>query len=136
MTGSRQIGPLADLVANWAPHFLGPCFPLFGKLGPGKLGPWRMLVWQIGPLQIGPRQIGPLYHKYISIGYILPLLEEYLSYSLVFGHILPTIGGQGCIIRSILPFGMGASGVSLEHVENMEIFSCSQTEVRSDFQTT
>ena len=21
--GSRQIGPLADLAANWAPHFLG-----------------------------------------------------------------------------------------------------------------
>ena len=34
---------------------------------------------------------------------------------------------QGCIIRSILPSGMGAHGVSLEHVENMEMFSCSPT---------
>ena len=34
---------------------------------------------------------------------------------------------QGCIIRSILPSGMGARGVSLEHVENMEMFSCSLT---------
>ena len=34
---------------------------------------------------------------------------------------------QGCIIRSILPFGMGARGVSSEHVENMEMFSCSAT---------
>ena len=52
--GSRQIMPLADLVANWAQHFLGPSLPLFGKLGPSKLGPWKMLVWQIGPLQNGP----------------------------------------------------------------------------------
>ena len=69
MTGSMHIGPLADLVANWAQHFLGPSLPLFGKLGPSKLGPWKMLVWQIGPLQIGPRQIGPPYNKYICIGY-------------------------------------------------------------------
>ena len=34
---------------------------------------------------------------------------------------------QGCIIRSILPSGMGARGVSSEHVENMEMFSCSPT---------
>jgi len=32
-------------------------------------------------------------------------------------------GLQGCIIRSILPSGMGARGVSSEHVENMEMFS-------------
>ena len=32
---------------------------------------------------------------------------------------------QGCIIRSILLSGMGARGISLEHVENMKIFSCS-----------
>ena len=30
---------------------------------------------------------------------------------------------QGCIIRSILPSGMGARGVSSEHVENMEMLS-------------
>ena len=35
-----QIGPLADLVANWAPHFL--------------------VLWQIGPGHIRPRQIKPL----------------------------------------------------------------------------
>ena len=34
---------------------------------------------------------------------------------------------QGCIIRSILPSGMGACGVSSEHVKNMEMFSCSPT---------
>ena len=31
---------------------------------------------------------------------------------------------QGCKIRSILPSGMGARGVSSEHVENMEMFWC------------
>ena len=35
---------------------------------------------------------------------------------------------QGCIIRSILPSGMGARGVSSEHMENMKMFS---TEVLS-----
>ena len=44
------------------------------------------------------------------------------------GHNFQNIGskmnqGQGCIIRSILPSGMGARGISLEHVENMEMFS-------------
>ena len=34
---------------------------------------------------------------------------------------------QGCIIRSILPSGMGAHEVSSEHVESMEMFSCSPT---------
>ena len=43
---------------------------------------------------------------------------------------------QGCINRSILPSGMGARGVSPEHVENMEmlsteVFSGSPTQVRS-----
>ena len=37
------------------------------------------------------------------------------------------LGHQGCIICSILPPGMGASGVSSEHMENMEMFSCSPT---------
>ena len=40
--------------------------------------------------------------------------------------VVPTLK-QGCIIRSILPSGMGARGVSSEHVENMEMFSCSPT---------
>ena len=34
---------------------------------------------------------------------------------------------QGCINCAILPSGMGARGVSSEHVENMEMFSCSPT---------
>ena len=34
---------------------------------------------------------------------------------------------QGCIICSILPSRMGARGVSSEHVESMEMFSCSPT---------
>ena len=34
---------------------------------------------------------------------------------------------QGCIIRSILPSGMGAHGVSSKHVENMKMFSCFPT---------
>ena len=34
---------------------------------------------------------------------------------------------QGCINCAILPSGMGAHGVSSEHVENMEMFSCSPT---------
>ena len=34
---------------------------------------------------------------------------------------------QGCIICFILPSGMGARGVSLEHMENMKMFSCSST---------
>ena len=47
---------------------------------------------------------------------------------------------QGCINRSILPSGMGARGVSSEHVENMEntekienmeMFSGSPTDVFS-----
>ena len=37
------------------------------------------------------------------------------------------LGHQGCIICSILPSGMGARGVSSEHVEDMEMFSCSPT---------
>ena len=32
---------------------------------------------------------------------------------------------QGCINCAILPSGMGARGVSSEHMENMEMFSCS-----------
>ena len=43
---------------------------------------------------------------------------------------------QGCIICSILPSGMGARGVSSEHLENREMFSCSPTQVRSDSQRT
>merc|ERR1719500_2058962 len=64
--GPRQIGPLENLAANWAPAnraLFGAQFaifwqigprqigPLGGKLGPGKLGPWKMLVRQIGPLE-------------------------------------------------------------------------------------
>ena len=44
--------------------------------------------------------------------------------------------GQGCISCGILVSGIGARGVSSEHMENMEMFSCSPTKVRSDSQRT
>ena len=34
---------------------------------------------------------------------------------------------QGCISCGILVSGIGAHGVSSEHMENMEMFSCSPT---------
>ena len=40
----------------------------------------------------------------------------------VFSQVLIHDFTQGCIIRSILPSGMGARGVSSEHVENMRCF--------------
>ena len=43
---------------------------------------------------------------------------------------------QGCINCAILLSGIGAHGVRSEHMENMEMFSCSPTEVRSDSQRT
>ena len=41
--------------------------------------------------------------------------------------ILLDSGRQGCLICAILPSGMGARGVSSEHVEHKEMFSCSPT---------
>ena len=43
---------------------------------------------------------------------------------------------QGCISCGILVSGILAHGVSSEHMENMEMFSCSSTLVRSDSQRT
>ena len=43
---------------------------------------------------------------------------------------------QGCISCGILVSGIRARGVSSAHMENMEIFSCSPTLVRSDSQRT
>ena len=43
---------------------------------------------------------------------------------------------QGCISCGILVSGIRAHGVSSEHMENMEMFSCSPTQVRSDSQRT
>ena len=43
---------------------------------------------------------------------------------------------QGCINCGILVSGIRAHGVSSEHVENMKMFSCSPTKVRSDSQRT
>ena len=43
------------------------------------------------------------------------------------GQIVSVDISQGCIICAILPSGMGVRGVSSEHVENMEMFSCSPT---------
>ena len=46
-------------------------------------------------------------------------------------EVLPTDdddgAGQGCISCGILVSGIGARGVSSEHMENMEMFSCSPT---------
>ena len=56
-TGSGQIGPLADLVANWAPLFLGPNLPIFGKSGPVKSGPGRLGPGKLGPGRLGPEKI-------------------------------------------------------------------------------
>ena len=50
-------------------------------------------------------------------------LYQSLSRSLAIG----CSSDQGCIIRSILPSRLGARKVSSEHVENMEMFSCSPT---------
>ena len=41
--------------------------------------------------------------------------------------ILPLFQVQGCISCGILVSGIGARGVSSEHMENMEMFSCSPT---------
>ena len=43
---------------------------------------------------------------------------------------------QGCINCGILVSGIRARGVSSEHMENMEMFSCSPTKVCSDSQRT
>ena len=43
---------------------------------------------------------------------------------------------QGCIKCGILVSRIRAHGVSSEHMENMEMFSCSPTQVRSDSQRT
>ena len=44
---------------------------------------------------------------------------------------------QGCINCAILLSGIGARGVSSEHMKNMEMFfSCSPTKARSDSQRT
>ena len=57
---------------------------------------------------------------WISSFWKLIFYDQYTWSLLLFSH---TYHGQGCIIRSILPSGMGARGVSSEHVENMEMFS-------------
>ena len=42
-------------------------------------------------------------------------------------HFFQYIQAQGCISCGILVSGIGARGVSSEHMENMEMFSCSPT---------
>ena len=51
--------------------------------------------------------------------YLLVIL--YISLNFAYHNF--SCDNQGCIICSILPSGMGARGVSSEHVENMEMFS-------------
>ena len=48
--------------------------------------------------------------------------------NLVIDVYLVSIGNtQGCISCGILVSGIGARGVNSEHMENMEMFSCSPT---------
>ena len=42
-------------------------------------------------------------------------------------HVPDTSASQGCIICGILVSGIRVRGVSSEHMENMEMFSCSPT---------
>ena len=51
---------------------------------------------------------------------VLSDLSKYLEYTIV-------CSDQGCISCGILVSGVGARGVSSEHMENMEMFSCSPT---------
>ena len=65
-----------------------------------------------------------------SFGYFWGILD-YFSRSMI---ICPDsqLPDQGCISCGILVSGIWARGVSSEHMENMEMFSCSPTYVRSD----
>ena len=85
--------------------------------------------------------IGSIEHSLGKSGFEIELIEAQDFHSgvktkrdsvpkhekITFLFLLLIFGLQGCIIRSILPSGMGARGVSSEHVENMEMFSCSPT---------
>ena len=65
---------------------------------------------------IGPESYHPqIFHPFFFLGYFLR---------------------QGCISCGILVSGIRERGVSSEHMENMEMFSCSPTLVRSDSQRT
>ena len=55
------------------------------------------------------------------------IFDPNIHHAAVQNRLLCLDEDQGCINRSILPSGMGARGVSSEHVENMEMFSCSPT---------
>ena len=48
-------------------------------------------------------------------------------FQIYYMHIYQPSIIQGCINCAILPSGMGAREVSSEHMENMEMFSCSPT---------
>ena len=51
-------------------------------------------------------------------------------------HFVQIYCTQGCISCGILVSGIRARGVSSEHMENMEMFSCSPTQACSDSQRT
>ena len=54
--------------------------------------------------------------------------QEMLSGKFFMVIIISLVGVvQGCISCGILVSGIGARGVSSEHMENMEMFSCSPT---------
>ena len=52
----RQIEHLYDLVGNWAPHFFGAQFAIFGKFGPGQLGPSRLCPGEFSLGKLPPRK--------------------------------------------------------------------------------
>ena len=115
LNGSRQIGPLAYLPANLAPHSLGPNLPLFGKLGPGKLGPGKLGPGILGPGKSVPDKLVPCISYICKIhtatigGY--KLVEFIYCYRIYSANnwgiysgircIMPTIGGYMLIRRCL-----------------------------------
>ena len=59
----------------------------------------------------------------MSIGYLRNrvTVSDLWFWVMVMVTLMVVDGGQGCIICSTLPSGMGARGVTSEHVENMEM---------------
>ena len=76
-----------------------------------------------------------IFHATIVLDYcILGCVCNTLFRDIIAEHLMDTsqgymIGGpgQGCISCGILVSGIRARGVSSEHIENMEMFSCSPT---------
>ena len=80
MESSGQIGPLANLPENWAPHFLGSNLPFSGELFPANWAPGKF-----GCDKLGPGKLGPCI-SYICIGYILPTIGEYMLVECIYWY--------------------------------------------------